>query len=74
MHQAVAGGDLKVFECLLQYGILLDEMNSRKHFIEDLATNKAVDTLIKQYQCTKIDSSNKNPFEAGETKFYCAIC
>lgn len=74
MHQAVSGGDLKVFECLLQWGILLDEMNSRKHFIEDLATNKAVKALITQYKLTKADPLSKHKFTVGEMKYFCGIC
>jgi hypothetical protein len=42
----VSGGNPKVFRTLLQYGILLDEMNSRKHYILDLATNKEIYDLI----------------------------
>ena len=46
MHQAVSGGDPRILSCLLQYGILLDEMNSRKHYILDLATDKDIYGLI----------------------------
>ena len=48
-------------------------MNSRKHFIEDLATNNEIKALIKQYHGTKEDSYSKEKFEKGEMKYFCAI-
>jgi hypothetical protein len=49
-------------------------MNSRKHFIGDLATNGTIKSLIKQYYNTKVDSYSKEKFTPGEQKYYCAIC
>lgn len=73
MHQAVSGGSCKVFETLLQFGILLDEMNSRKHQIEDLATDPGIQALIRQYRGTKKDPLTNKKFEVGEIKYFCAI-
>ncbi len=71
---AVSGGDINVFECLLQYGVHLDEVNSRKHSIEDLTTDERILTLIEQYQLVKEDPHAKIPFEEEELKFLCGIC
>ena len=48
-------------------------MNSRKHFIEDLATVPEIKNLIAQYFNTEEDCLCKEKFEKGEIKYFCNI-
>jgi len=48
-------------------------MNSRKHYILDLATDKDIYNLIEKYYNTKVCSLTGEKFEKGEIKYLCGI-
>ena len=70
MHQAVSGGNSEVFKTLLQYGIYLDEQNSRKHTIYDLATDENILDLIELHKSAKTDSSLHQKFDEFQKKYF----
>jgi len=51
----------------------LEEKNSRKHSILDLATDPNIKHLLKMYFKTKEDSFSKEKFEPLEVKYLCGI-
>ena len=74
IHQAAAGGSLRVMEILFQHGIKLEYKNNRGHSIADLCTNPKALKYLQKNLSTKDCGACKHVFGANELKYLCAIC
>lgn len=50
---AAAGGASEIFRSFLQYGVTLDNKNSRGHMAKDLTTQPDILRLIAKQEATK---------------------
>ena len=73
IHQAVAGGHVKIMQALLQYGVRIDDKNNRGHTVFDLCTEPSIMKYLQEYDATTNCPETKKLFGPKDTKYLCII-